>query len=115
VDFSKLSKKAKQLIDRRGGAGTLKADAAELKDIAQGEGTLSDKAKAAAQAIKEPGAHHETPTTARDLAGSEAPAGREKPPSFDEPPRFEEPASTEGPAGADKPAGADEPAESEER
>ena len=31
-------------------------DAAELKDIASGEGALKDKAKAAAKAIKEPGA-----------------------------------------------------------
>ena len=61
MDFSKLSQKAKQAIDQRGGMEALKEDAEELKDIAQGEGTLSDKAKAAAEAIKEPGAHHETP------------------------------------------------------
>lgn len=35
---------------------SLKADAEELKKVAKGEGSLSDKAKRAAKAIKEPGA-----------------------------------------------------------
>ncbi|MBI2684262.1 MAG: hypothetical protein HYX33_02545 [Actinobacteria bacterium] len=47
--------KAEELIKERGGVEGLKADAAELKDIATGEGSLSDKAKAAVQAIKDPG------------------------------------------------------------
>jgi hypothetical protein len=34
----------------------LKEDVAELKDIAQGEGSVMDKAKAAVEAIKDPGA-----------------------------------------------------------
>jgi hypothetical protein len=56
MDFKRLSQQAKRLIDRRGGTKSLKEDADELRDIARGEGSLSDKAKAAAGAVKEPGA-----------------------------------------------------------
>jgi hypothetical protein len=56
MDLKRLSQQAKRLIDRRGGSKSLKEDADELRDIARGEGSLSDKAKAAADAIKEPGA-----------------------------------------------------------
>lgn len=67
MDFKKLADKAKETIDKRGGVDSLKADAEELKKVAKGKGSLSDKAKAAAQAIKDPGARGEektpTPTT----------------------------------------------------
>jgi hypothetical protein len=43
-------------VDKRGGSDALKEDAEELKDIAAGKGSLKDKAKAAGQAIKDPGA-----------------------------------------------------------
>jgi hypothetical protein len=56
MDFKRLSEQAKRLINRRGGTKSLKEDADELRDIARGEGSLSDKAKAAAEAVKEPGA-----------------------------------------------------------
>jgi hypothetical protein len=56
MDFKRLSQQAKSLIGKRGGSKSLKEDADELRDIARGEGSLSDKAKAAADAIKEPGA-----------------------------------------------------------
>jgi hypothetical protein len=56
MDFKKLANKAKKTIDERGGMDSLKADAEELKKVAKGEGTLKDKAKRAAKAIKEPGA-----------------------------------------------------------
>jgi hypothetical protein len=36
--------------------GALKEDAEELEDIAKGKGSLKDKAKEAAEAIKDPGA-----------------------------------------------------------
>jgi hypothetical protein len=55
MDFKKLANKAKETIDKRGGMDSLKADAEELKKVAQGKGSLSDKAKAAAKAIKDPG------------------------------------------------------------
>jgi hypothetical protein len=48
--------KAKKTVDDRGGADSLKEDAAELKDIARGEGGAADKAKEAAEAVKDPGA-----------------------------------------------------------
>jgi hypothetical protein len=55
MDLKKLAAKAKKTIDDRGGVDSLKADAEELKKVAKGEGSLKDKAKRAAQAIKEPG------------------------------------------------------------
>jgi hypothetical protein len=55
VDLKKLAAKAKKTIDERGGVDSLKADAEELKKVAKGEGSLGDKAKRAAKAIKEPG------------------------------------------------------------
>lgn len=67
MDFKKLADKAKKTIDERGGVESLKADAEELKKVALGKGSLTDKAKAAAQAIKEPGdrreSKHAAPTT----------------------------------------------------
>ena len=48
--------KAKDEVEKRGGTDALKEDAEELKDIAKGEGSVTDKAKKAADAIKEPGA-----------------------------------------------------------
>ena len=56
MDFANLQRRAKQLIDRRGGTDSVKADAAELKDIAKGPGSLADKAKRAGEALKDPGA-----------------------------------------------------------
>jgi hypothetical protein len=51
-----LAGRAKQLIDRRGGTSSLKQDAEELRGIARSRGSFGDKAKRAAEAIKEPGA-----------------------------------------------------------
>jgi hypothetical protein len=56
VSLKRLTDQAKKLVDRRGGTDSLKEDAEELKDIAKGEGSLQDKAKAAGEAMKEPGA-----------------------------------------------------------
>jgi hypothetical protein len=55
MDFKKLGERAKALVDKRGGTESLKEDAEELRDIAKGQGSLSDKAKAATSAIKQPG------------------------------------------------------------
>jgi hypothetical protein len=76
MDFKRLSQQAKRLIDRRGGSKSLKEDADELRDIARGEGSLSDKAKAAADAIKEPGAkepHAPPPATPPQPPPSQTP------------------------------------------
>jgi hypothetical protein len=56
VDFKRITDKAKELVDKRGGTDSLKEDAGELKDIATGKGSVSDKAKAAVDAVKDPGA-----------------------------------------------------------
>jgi hypothetical protein len=56
VNFSKLSaraQKAKDLIDQQGGSDVLKEKADRMKRIAGGEGSVSDKAKAAAQVARE--------------------------------------------------------------
>ena len=54
--FSNLANKAKELFDKRGGSKAAKEDLQELKDIQAGGGSMSDKAKAAADALKDPGA-----------------------------------------------------------
>jgi hypothetical protein len=64
MNLRRLTNRAKDLVEKRGGTESVKQDAAELKDIAKGEGGLKHKAKAAAEAIKQPGA---------------APEGAEKP------------------------------------
>jgi hypothetical protein len=51
-----LVNKAKKVVDQRGGTEALKQDANELKDIARGQGSAQDKAKRAAEALKDPGA-----------------------------------------------------------
>ncbi len=56
MNFRSLSKMAKRVVDQRGGTEAVKADAERLKDIARGQGTLSEKSKRAAEALREPGA-----------------------------------------------------------
>jgi hypothetical protein len=55
MDLKKLFSKGKKMVDDRGGVDSLKEDAQELADIAKGKGSLGDKAKDAAAAVKEPG------------------------------------------------------------
>lgn len=66
--FGNIANKAKQAVDKRGGVDALKGDAAELKEIAKGKGSLKDKAKAAGGALKDPG-----------KAEGDAPRGQEPP------------------------------------
>ena len=56
MDLKRLTNRAKDLVNKRGGTGALKEDAEEVKNIATGEGSLKTKAKAAGEAIKDPGA-----------------------------------------------------------
>lgn len=56
MDLSKITDKAKELLESRGGTDALKEDVEELREIAKGEGSLADKAKAALEALKDPGA-----------------------------------------------------------
>jgi hypothetical protein len=70
MDFKKLTNQAKAAIDKRGGTEALKGDLAELKTVAQGKGTLKDKAKAAADALKDPGSRatpEQAPPSTQDL------------------------------------------------
>ena len=55
MDLKRLFNKGKKIVDDRGGVDALKGDAQELAGIAKGKGSLSDKAKEAAAAIKDPG------------------------------------------------------------
>ena len=55
MDLKKLMNKGKKIIDERGGVESLKEDAQELAGIAKKKGSLSDKAKEAAAAVKKPG------------------------------------------------------------
>jgi len=73
MNFKNLQRKAQQLIHRRGGTDSLKADAEELKDIAKGPGSFADKAKRAGEALKEPGAKGpDTPTSPHSPATDES-------------------------------------------
>lgn len=55
MNLKRLTDRAKDLVNKRGGTGALKEDADELKDIASSKGSLKDKAKAAGAAVKDPG------------------------------------------------------------
>jgi hypothetical protein len=77
MDLKRIANRAKQLVDKRGGTESLKEDAAELKDIARGEGSASDKAKEAFEAIKDPGAEGaDEPTQPADQPEPERDRGR---------------------------------------
>jgi hypothetical protein len=56
MNLKNLFNKGKKIVDERGGVDSLKEDAQELKNIATGKGSMTDKAKEAAAAIKDPGA-----------------------------------------------------------
>jgi hypothetical protein len=53
--FSSLANKAREIFSKRGGSEAAKEDLQELKDIHARGGSMSDKAKAAVDALKEPG------------------------------------------------------------
>ena len=77
MDFKKLADQAKAAIDKRGGTESVKEDLGELKDIASGGGSVADKAKEAAEALKDPGdsgpdVAASTPPTAPDPADEPA-------------------------------------------
>ena len=76
VNFKRLTNKAKDVVDKRGGMDSLKEDAGELRDIGKGKGSLKDKAKAAGKAVKDPGAR------GPDQPGENAPGA---PPEADDP------------------------------
>jgi len=79
VSFKQLSSRAKELIDKRGGTERLKKDAAELGEIAKGKGSLSDKAKAAADALRQPGAGRGEGGQSDSRSAERAPGGEGTP------------------------------------
>lgn len=77
MDFKKLFDKGKKMVDDRGGVDSLKEDAQELAGIAKGKGSLTDKAKEAAAAVKEPGTNQPAGQELR----SDGPAAQERHPN----------------------------------
>jgi hypothetical protein len=75
MDLKRLTNRAKDLVEKRGGADSAKQDAAELKDIASGKGSLKDKAKAAAEAIKQPGSGPESAEQPKPGSAESEPRG----------------------------------------
>ncbi len=69
MNLGRLANRARQLVDKRGGTDALKKDAEELGDIMKGKGSAGDKAKAAASALKDPGAPGKEPGTPRKQDG----------------------------------------------
>jgi hypothetical protein len=77
MNLGQLASKAREIVQRRGGTESLKEDAEELKGIASGSGSAADKAKAAAEALKDPGADDAVPTEQASPAAAD-PAGAER-------------------------------------
>lgn len=105
--FGDLAKRAKDMVDQRGGTEALKRDAQELRKIASGSGSVQDKAKRAAEALRRP-----RPT------GGDAPEGQDRPSTPGAAEGQDRPGETPGAAaGQDRPgetaaaAGEDRPAE----
>ena len=73
VNFKKLTDKAKDAVDKRGGTDALKADAKEVAGIMKGKGSLKEKAQKAKDAVKDPGERGPD----RETAGARAGAGAE--------------------------------------
>ena len=76
MKLGKLAGKAKDMVDKRGGTESLKGDAQELKEIAGGKGSLKEKAKAAGQALKKPGAEEQASEHAPQPPASDKPETR---------------------------------------
>lgn len=56
MDWKAITDKAKQIFQQRGGGSAAKADAEELRGVGQEQGSSTDKTKAAAEALRDPGA-----------------------------------------------------------
>jgi hypothetical protein len=70
MKLNRFTQMAKDVIDRRGGTDALKEDLQEAKDATRGSGSLTDKAKAAAGAFKQPGRDDAPPRPPRDVPPS---------------------------------------------
>jgi hypothetical protein len=101
MDWKKLARQANRVIQKRGGPESVKEDAQELEGIAKEKGTLGDKLKAAAQAIKEPGAPHGHAAAAQTGPQAGRPAATEPGPAPSPPPA--DPDLPTPPSGAEAP------------
>jgi hypothetical protein len=61
MDLNRLFRRAKKVVDDRGGTDALKQDAEEVAAVARGKGSAGDKLKEAADALKDPGAPGKEP------------------------------------------------------
>lgn len=55
MDFQKLARRAQGIYEERRGSEAARKDADEIKAIAKGPGTLAEKARRTADALKDPG------------------------------------------------------------
>jgi hypothetical protein len=55
VNFKRLTDRAKETMEKRGGKDALKDDMQELRNIAKSKGSIKEKANAAKDALKDPG------------------------------------------------------------
>lgn len=78
MKLNRIADMAKKQLDKRGGMDALKGDLQEVQEIAKGRGSIKDKAKAAADAVKTPG------------KGTPPPAGSQQP-TQPTPPRDDDP------------------------
>jgi hypothetical protein len=93
-NLSGITDKAKEALDKRGGTEGLKQDASQLREIAKGQGSISDKAKAAAAHLKESGGERRPASpgaseasTSSATAGASATAAPPKPATETAPPK----------------------------
>jgi hypothetical protein len=111
VNFKRLTDRAKDVVEKRGGSDALKADAQELRKIASGQGSIKEKAMAAKDALKDPGARRGASGAGEGRAerpgsGPEATVKQEQ--EKVRPPKGDRPASPGGIAGQGAGAGATE-------
>ena len=55
MNLKKLTDKARAVVEKRGGEEAHNRDAAQVKEAFSGPGSMKDKAKRAADAVKKPG------------------------------------------------------------
>jgi hypothetical protein len=77
VNFRKLADRAKKAVDAAGGPDAVKDKAAGLKTVAKSKGSLSDKAKRAAEVVREDDSTAKAPASSAGAA-AETPAQREQ-------------------------------------
>lgn len=86
MKLNRIADKAKQAIDKRGGMDALKEDLQEVKQAASGRGSLKDKARAAADALKTPGRNEPEPPQGERPAAPPQGERPATPPQGDRPP-----------------------------